>query len=230
MFSTLSLTLTPVVTSAKILTICVHLRPGVKESMKNIAVFLDRDGVLNRLIYHREAGIVDSPFSARQFKLLPGAAEAVRELNRLGLAVAVISNQPGIAKGHFTRRDLDEMTAKMERGLAARGARLDGVYYCLHHPEARKARYRARCGCRKPRPGLLREAAGKLGVGLRRSFMVGDSIVDVQAGKAAGCTTVYLGNWKCDICRHMRAKKVKPDYIVPDLPAAVRLIRRLMRL
>lgn len=194
--------------------------------MKKIGVFLDRDGVLNRLIYHREAGIVDSPFSARQFRMLPGAARAVRELNLLGLAVAVVSNQPGIAKGHFTARDLAGMTGKMERSLAAGGARLDGVYYCLHHPGARKARYRARCGCRKPRAGLLRRAARELGLDLTRSFMVGDSIADVQAGRAAGCRTIYLGTWKCDICRHMKAKKVKPDHIARDIMGAVAVVRK----
>ena len=119
--------------------------------MKSSAVFLDRDGVLNRIIHHREIGVIDTPFTVAQFKLLPGAAEAVRRINRLGLKAVVVSNQPGIAKGHYTRRTLQAMTDKMIRLLARRGARLDGVYYCLHHPRAVVRAYRSRCACRKPR-------------------------------------------------------------------------------
>ena len=195
---------------------------------KHRAVVLDRDGVLNRLVYQREIGIIDSPFSGRQFKLLPGVGKAVRRLNRAGLKVVVVSNQPGIAKGNFTTAAHREMTAKMARGLRRSGARLDGIYYCLHHPRAALRRYRIRCQCRKPRPGLLGRAARELNIELRRSFMVGDNLTDIEAGKAVGCTTVFIGNWKCDVCRFMKAKKRTPDHIVPDLPAASRLITQIL--
>jgi D-glycero-D-manno-heptose 1,7-bisphosphate phosphatase len=195
---------------------------------KHRAVFLDRDGVLNRLVYQRRAGIIDSPFTARQFKLLPGAAAAVKKLNRLGLKTVVVSNQPGIAKGNFTSAMLDEMTRKMERDLGRQGARLDGIYYCLHHPQAASIRYRKRCRCRKPKPGLLRIAAKALNIDLRQSFMVGDNLTDVEAGKAAGCTTIFMGDWKCDWCRFMHAKKATPDYIVMDIATAVKTVQKCL--
>jgi D-glycero-D-manno-heptose 1,7-bisphosphate phosphatase len=194
---------------------------------KNRAVFLDRDGVLNRIVYHRDIGVIDTPFTVGQFTLLPGAARAIREINRLGLKAIVVSNQPGIAKGHFSHRTLDEMTSKLERNLKRAGARLDAIYYCLHHPHAVKRAYRKRCACRKPNPGLLKQAARKFNIALKDSFIIGDSITDIQAGKRAGCRTVLLGNFKCDLCKFMHAKKVKPDYIACDIIHAVALIREM---
>jgi D-glycero-D-manno-heptose 1,7-bisphosphate phosphatase len=160
--------------------------------------------------------------------LLPRAGAAVRRLNRLGLKTVVVSNQPGIAKGNFTPAILDAMTRKMERELGRQGARLDGIYYCLHHPQAASPRYRKRCRCRKPKPGLLRTAAKALEIDLRQSFMVGDNLTDVEAGKSAGCTTIFLGDWKCDWCRFMKERNRTPDHIVPNLPAASRLIEKIV--
>ena len=195
---------------------------------KHRAVFLDRDGVLNSLVYQRRTGIIDSPSTASQFKLLTGIGTAVRSLNRLCLKTVVVSNQPGVAKGNFTAAMLDKMTLKMKRELDRQGASLDGVYYCLHHPQAASLRYRKRCRCRKPKPGLLEKAAKELGIDLRQSFMVGDNLTDVEAGKSAGCTTIFIGDWKCDWCRFMEKRNGAPDHIVPDLPAASRLIAKVL--
>ena len=195
---------------------------------KNRAVFLDRDGVINRILYHRDIGVIDTPFTEKQMVLLPGAARAVKKLNRLGLQAVVVSNQPGIAKGHFDAGTLEAMTGKMERALARGGAHLDGIYYCLHHPGAIKPSYRRRCSCRKPMPGLLKRAARELDIDLSASFMVGDSIADIQAGRSAGCATIMVGAWKCDLCRFMEARKVKPGFIVPDIMAAAQLVERLV--
>lgn len=191
---------------------------------KERAVFLDRDGVINSVVYHRERGIIDSPFTVRQLKLIPGAASAIKKLNRLGLKVVVVSNQPGIAKGHFTTGTLKLMTEKMRKSLAAKGACVNGVYYCLHHPSARINKYRVRCSCRKPRPGLLIQASGEMRLDLRNSFMIGDNLSDIEAGGAAGCSTIFLGDWKCDRCRFMRARKIKPDHIAADIMEAVKII------
>jgi D-glycero-D-manno-heptose 1,7-bisphosphate phosphatase len=187
-------------------------------------VFLDRDGVINRMVYDAEHGTVDSPANPDQLEMLPGAAEAVRALNDLGLPVIVVSNQPGIAKGKMTLALQEAITSKLHAGLAAAGAHLDGVYYCLHHPDAALPEYRIRCDCRKPEPGLLLRAAGELGVQLTDSWMIGDGLVDVQAGKAAGCITVWLGAWKCDMCQIARNENATPDLVAQDLAEAVRLI------
>src|SRR3972149_1704709 len=123
------------------------------------AVFLDRDGVINKIVYFPEHGILDSPLNPRQFRLLPGAAEAIRVFNRLGLKVIVVSNQPAVAKGKMTEALFGQIRQKMNGSLAKKGARLDGEYYCFHHPKAKVAQYRSDCDCRKPKPGLILKAA-----------------------------------------------------------------------
>src|ERR1041384_3032523 len=118
------------------------------------AAFVDRDGVINRMWLHTEFGTVDSPANPEQFELLPGAGQAIAELNRLGLLVIVVSNQPGIAKGKFTAELLAAIERKMIADIEAAGGHLDAIYNCLHHPEAALDEYRTACDCRKPQPGL----------------------------------------------------------------------------
>jgi D-sedoheptulose 7-phosphate isomerase len=189
----------------------------------NRAVFLDRDGVINDLVYYPEAGIIDSPFTPELFRLLPQVDEAIRRLNEAGFKVVVATNQPGIAKGHFSEVTLAEMQTKMVRELEKRGAHLDGVYYCPHHPEGIND-YRLDCECRKPKPGLLLQAARELDIDLGASFMVGDSLSDIKTGQNANCHTVLIGRLKCDTCRLMDELEVKPDALAADLLSAVRWI------
>lgn len=189
-------------------------------------VFLDRDGVINRMVYDAEHGTVDSPARPDQLELLPGVAAAIRMLNDLRVPVVVVSNQPGIAKGKMTDALLRAITEKMHAELAAANARLDGVYYCLHHPDAVLPEYRLLCDCRKPKPGLLQRAANELGISLSDSWMIGDGLVDVQAGKAAGCVTIWLGALKCDFCQIAREKDAMPDLAAADLSEAAQLIAR----
>lgn len=196
----------------------------------NKAIFLDRDGVINEIIYHQDIGVIDSPFTPEQFRLLNGAAEAVTEINKLGLMAIVVTNQPGIAKGHFTERVLGLITKKMTDDLKVDGARLDDIYMCLHHPKGNNngngdRRYIMDCTCRKPKPGLIIEATQKHQLDLEASYMIGDSITDIQAGAAVGCTTFLIGHHKCDLCRLMEKKEVKPDFIVPNLLEAVKVIK-----
>jgi len=189
------------------------------------AIFLDRDGVINEIIYHQEMGIIDSPFTVEQFCLLPHVAEAISLVNRMGFKAVVISNQPGIAKGHFNQETLARVDAKMKSELNAAGAFLDGIYYCLHHPQASNANYKKDCDCRKPKPGLLLQAARECDIDLANSFMIGDGLTDIQAGHSAGCKAILLGRVKCDLCRVMQDMDVSPDYIALNLLEAVERIR-----
>jgi len=186
---------------------------------------MDRDGVINEIIYHQEMGIIDSPFTVEEFCLLPQVAEAVRLINRMGFKAIVISNQPGIAKGHFSNETLDLVTEKMKSELAEGGASLDAIYYCLHHPYAGNGNYRKECDCRKPKPGLLLQAAREEDIDLTSSFMIGDGLTDIQAGQSAGCKAILLGRMKCDLCRIMQDMEVTPDLIVPNLLEAVERIQ-----
>jgi D-glycero-D-manno-heptose 1,7-bisphosphate phosphatase len=191
------------------------------------AVFVDRDGVVNRLQYNAEFGLVDSPANPDQFELLPGVVEAVCSLNEIGLAVVVVSNQPGIAKGKFTPALLGAMEDKMLTGILAFGGRVDAIYNCLHHPEAVVEEYRVLCDCRKPRPGLLLRAAADLGIDLSRSYTVGDGVTDVAAGKAAGTTVLFVNTRKCYNCDALAEHETWPDYIVRDLREAATVILSL---
>jgi len=192
----------------------------------NRAVFLDRDGVINKIIYHQDIGVLDTPFTPSQFELLPKAASGIKQLNRLGFLTILVSNQPGIAKKNFNLKTFKAIEKKMFSQLSRAAARLDGIYYCLHHPQAEDKRYKKRCLCRKPEPGLLLQAAKDFEIDLKNSYMVGDSVTDVLAGKEAQCITVLLGNHKCDLCRFLEKNKVKPNYLVPDLWEAARMIMR----
>lgn len=188
------------------------------------AVFLDRDGTINELVYFPEFGLIDSPLNPKQFKLLPGAAEAIRRFKQLGFKVIVVSNQPSIAKGKMTMRLFEDIRAKMKRLLADEEAYIDGEYYCFHHPEAVLPEFKVDCDCRKPKPGLLIKAAKDFNLNLKECYMIGDGITDVMAGQAVGCRTFLIGRLKCDLCKLMGDLGVKPDYIIPRLIDACRII------
>jgi len=183
------------------------------------AVFLDRDGVINQMVVSPEGP--DSPRSAEEFKLLPGAAAAVRRLNELGLPVVVVSNQPGVAKGKFPPANLEAMTERMKEALQADLAGLQGIYYCMHHPQAVVDDYRQACDCRKPKPGLLVQAASEMSLELVGSYMVGDQPRDMIAGKSVGCTTFLIGTGRPE------PKPDEADHVCGDLEAATRLIAQL---
>jgi histidinol-phosphate phosphatase family protein len=192
------------------------------------AVLLDRDGVINALVYHEDAGVIDAPFKRSQFKLLPRVPEAIRLLNDIGLKTAIVSNQPGIAKGQLKPEMLKVFERAMLSHIREAGGRIDGIYYCLHHPEAKVRKLRQRCRCRKPEIGLLELAATELQVSLGECYMIGDGIPDLMAGSRAGCRTIFIGRWKCEICQFTEAPDVHPAFVAKDLWEAAQLIRSEM--
>jgi len=187
------------------------------------AVLLDRDGVINALVYHEDAGIIDSPFTLGQFKLLPHVPEAIRLLNNLGLKVAIISNQPGIAKGHLKQETLDCFERVMLEEIGKAHGVIHKTYYCLHHPEGKVPELRCECDCRKPKLGMLKRAARDLDVALDQCYMIGDGIPDIQAGNRAGCRTIFIGRWKCEICQFAEGN-VHPHLVAKNLWDACHLI------
>ncbi len=168
------------------------LRCGLPEKKQknrlHSAVFLDRDGTLNT---HK--GYITKP---QDLELIDGAAEAVRQINETGRLAVLATNQPVVARGDCTLRELDEIHCRMETLLGAQGAYLDGIYFCPHHPDKGFAGenpvYKTDCDCRKPKPGLLLRAAQDLNIDLSVSYMVGDTLTDVQTALAAGCRPVLL--------------------------------------
>jgi D-glycero-D-manno-heptose 1,7-bisphosphate phosphatase len=150
----------------------------------SVGVFLDRDGTLNV-----EVDYIRTP---DELQIIEGAAKAVRKLNEHGIITCVISNQSGIARGFLTEADLIPIHAKLREELLREGAKLGGIYYCPHHPTAGIAPYNVECECRKPKPGMLQQGARELNIALQRSFVVGDSVVDMQAGNAVDAATILV--------------------------------------
>ncbi len=166
-------------------------------NMKNLcnkqkAIFLDRDGTINKYV-----GFVKSK---DQFELLPDTASAIKTINEAGYLAIVITNQPVIARGDTTYAELQEIHDKMETLLGKNGAYLDAIYYCPHHPhkgfEGEIPELKFDCECRKPKPGMLLKAANDLNIDLSQSWMIGDSLNDILAGKNAGCMTALVNNPK----------------------------------
>jgi len=183
------------------------------------AVFLDRDGVINAAMYNPVEGKLDSPYQLEDFRLLPGVAQAIRRINGLGFLAVVVSNQPGVAKGKCDMAFLESLDQRLHWELARQGARLDAIYYCLHHPQAQVESLRTSCDCRKPQPGLPLRAARELTIDLARSYMVGDSPTDVAAGLAAGCRTILLSDADDPPVNGQR-----PHFVAVNLTAAARVI------
>jgi histidinol-phosphate phosphatase family protein len=150
------------------------------------AVFLDKDGTL----------IPNLPFNVdpSRMVLAPGSAEGLRLLSKAGYALVVVSNQSGVARGFFREEDLKGIEKRLKDLCREAGAGLDGFYYCPHHPEGCVTPYAVACTCRKPEPGLLLRAASERGLACRRSWLIGDILNDIEAGRRAGCRTILLNN------------------------------------
>jgi D-glycero-D-manno-heptose 1,7-bisphosphate phosphatase len=179
------------------------------------AVFLDRDGTLNV-----NTGYVGDP---ENVVLVPHAAEGARMLGDAGFALVVVSNQSGIARGYFSEADADAVDGRLRDLLAARGVSIAGMYRCPHWPEDERPPSVAPCDCRKPKPGLLLRAAADLQLDLARSWIVGDRLLDMQAGRAAGCRCVFVRGVPPHIPEE-DLQSASPEYRAADLRDAARYI------
>lgn len=172
--------------------VCNDFTKGVVQAKnlknKQKAIFLDRDGTINKYV-----GFLRKP---EEFELLSDAAEAIKLVNNSGYLAIIVTNQPVIARGEVTWNGLEEIHNKMETELGKQGAYLDAIYFCPHHPhkgyEGEISELKFDCDCRKPKPGMLLEAAKNLNISLEESYMIGDSDTDVEAGKAAGCISIKI--------------------------------------
>lgn len=157
---------------------------------KQKAIFLDRDGTVNRYV-----GFLRN---IDDFELLPGTVEAIKKINASGFLCIIVTNQPVIARGEVSAEDLCEIHKKLETELGKKGAYIDGLYYCPHHPhkgfKGEIPELKIECECRKPKPGMLIKASEDFNIDLSQSWMIGDSENDVLAGINAGCKTILLSS------------------------------------
>lgn len=151
---------------------------------KRRAVFLDRDGTINVEVQYLS--------DVAEFQFIPGVPWALKRLKEAGFLLVVVTNQSGIGRGYYDEAALDSIHRHMHADLASFGAAIDACYFCPHHPEHAVGEYLKECGCRKPLPGMLQQAAADLDIDLAASFMIGDKIADVEAGINAGCTSLMV--------------------------------------
>lgn len=173
--------------------VCKDFRDGIVQarnlSNKQKAVFLDRDGTINKYVgFLRDIN---------DFELLPGVANAIKFINASGYLAIVVTNQPVVARGEVSFKQLNEIHNKMQTLLGVEGAYIDSIYFCPHHPhkgyEGEVVELKIECDCRKPKPGMILKAAEDFNIDLNQSWMVGDGENDIKAGKSAGCKTALLG-------------------------------------
>ncbi|HTQ69241.1 MAG TPA: HAD-IIIA family hydrolase [Solirubrobacteraceae bacterium] len=187
-------------------------------SLPGRAAFLDRDGTINEGVEDPDTGLLESPLCPADVRLLPGAAGAMRELSHAGFVLVCATNQPAAAKGKMSLADTQAVHERVLELLAMAGVKLASSRLCLAHPEAIVPELSGPCDCRKPAPGMLLEEARDLGLDLARSWMLGDTDSDVQAGRAVGASTAliaYPGS------AHKRSGSEPADVIARDLPDAV---------
>lgn len=186
--------------------VATDIRRGLVEA-KNLknrqrAVFLDRDGTIN--VYK---GLISS---VQDLELIPNIADTIRKINESGYLAIVVTNQPVIARGDCTVEELERIHEKLETLLGQEGAYIDDIFYCPHHPDkgfaGERPEYKIACGCRKPRPGMLLQAAEKYNIDLAQSYMVGDDERDMEAGRQAGCTVYHT---ECNVAVKYRSLEIQ---------------------
>ena len=179
---------------------------------------MDRDGTISE-----EVGYVNHP---SRFKLFPYSAPAIRKLNDSGWLAIVVTNQAGVARGYFSEDLITQVHDTMKLDLQNQNAKLDGIFYCAHHPSVGHPPYRLDCDCRKPKPGLITKAAAEMNIDLAQSWMVGDRYSDIELAYNSGVHSAFVmsgygrGEWE-----HQRHEwKHKPDLVVDNLLDAVNTI------
>jgi mannose-1-phosphate guanylyltransferase/phosphomannomutase len=185
--------------------------------LERTAVFLDRDGVINE--------DVDLVYKTSQLRLIKGSAEGIRMLNQKGFLTIVITNQPVVARNLCTEEEVMQINEKLKRMLARNGARLDGIYYCPHHPDKgypeENPKYKIECECRKPKIGMIMRASRDFGINPRQCVFVGDRTADIKTGENAGCSTILVKTGKGGADGKY---DVRPDYVCKNLLEAAKLI------
>lgn len=188
--------------------------------IKKKAIFLDRDGIIVKMYYHRKQGIIDSPLNISQVAFTPGIFEFLRLAKKLGYLLILISNQPGMGIKKISKKNFNEIKNFIIKTLQEHEITIDGQFYCMHHPYASIKKYKKECDCRKPKTSFFLEAEKDFDIDLEKSWMIGDGVGDIIAGNAAGCKTILVGNiLEAEYLRIIEEKlgNIKPTYLVKSL-------------
>jgi D-glycero-D-manno-heptose 1,7-bisphosphate phosphatase len=192
------------------------------------AVFIDRDGTLNEMMFDETHGRFDSPLRAEQLTVKPFAQDFMDGLRVAGLKRIVVTNQPGVARGYLNEAELDRIHDRLAREISPDGAAWEALYYCPHSPSKApgySSEYAGLCDCRKPSAGMLRRAALEHHLDLSKSWMIGDGLNDIEAGNCAGCRTILLAKVKIEHVEQFFGRcETRPDFIAKNLKEALDII------
>ncbi len=187
--------------------------------MGEIGIFLDRDGTINE-----ELEFISDP---ENVVLIPGSVDAIRQANSLGLKVFVITNQSGIARGLIKEVDLVRVHDKLVKLLNAENAHLDAIYFCPHHPDYGELPYRTICDCRKPNTGMLKQAETEFNIDLKKSFIIGDRIIDIQTAHAVGAKSILvLTGYGKNQFEIIKSQNIYIDYVADNLSDAMQFVKK----
>lgn len=181
----------------------------------NKFVFLDRDGVINK----DPAGWTPHSYVTdwKYFRFLPGVLDALRILTERGYHIVIMSNQAGVGRGIYTKKKLNEITEMMLSKIKSKGGQVYAVFYCIHKREDN-------CDCRKPKTGLFKKAIGRHKIDFKKTYFIGDTERDIEAGKNIGCKTILVLSGKTPSKKEILNWKVKPDYIKKDLKESLSIL------
>jgi len=197
-----------------------------RNDFKQRALFVDRDGVVIRMIKYKNGESFDSPQKTTDVKLKKGIAGVINWANQNQILVIEISNQPGVAKGKMDQSTSDAIETKTHQLLKQSKAKIDHVYICPHHPQGVVPKLTRNCDCRKPKPGLLLKASKDLNIDLSRSIFLGDSASDIEAGQKANCKTILFLHSN-NIPRKIKsAKNSKPTFKVTNHQQTLSVLKR----
>lgn len=195
--------------------------------MKNKAIFLDRDGIINKMIYNTELGIVHTAIDPKQVELIYGIDSLLISAKKMGYLLILISNQPDIGLRKISEKNFNAIKNAIKIKLKSKGISLNAEYYCFHHPFAEINKYKSKCKCRKPNTLLYKKAIEKYNIDPKNSWTLGDGVFDMISGKIIGSKTILISNVNETAYLEIFEKnlgKRSPDYVVKNLDQARQVI------
>lgn len=192
------------------------------------ALFLDRDGVINQMVFYNELGQYDSPQNLEDVKLVDGITEVISWANKHKILVIEVSNQPGVAKGKMSQDLSDAIEDKVHELLRTRNAKIIASYICPHHPGGIIPELTVDCQCRKPKSGLISRASLELAIDLIQSVVIGDSATDMEAGKSVGCKTILLLSPENSPEKVQSAREAASDYTIHSLDKVIPILEQIL--